>query len=246
MVKESDLLIDPSVSEFANENTVFDCTYKFGYKHEKISIADQAAKVQELFPGIGKLEKNIIWKKLPDCAEGWFAVPYWEAIGNDYETAMEKLFSVIKEKMNFSNLLNGMMESSNLRKNEQSAAALSLIAKKQDSDIIIFPIQTGIRFRGKSVRLSKDLFLINEFGIGSFEAGCILLTHPMRFSSYLDLWIDCGGDEFSKGGNNFFHIPHYSVHLEGGILKVKFDFHACSVANPRAGTASGFNPEFLV
>lgn len=245
MVKESDLLVDFSASEFAGENSVFDCSYKFGYKHEKISMSDQIKRILELFPGLNSPKNEIVWKNLPEGAEGWYAVPYWRAVGDNYEMAMARLFSAISRERNFINILNGMTGEKNLRKNRQSSISLETIAKVQGSDIIIIPIQTGIRFRGKSARLSKDLFLINEFGIGSFEAGCILLTHPMRFSSYVDLWLDCSGDEFSKNGENFSFVPYYSVYTKNGDLEMNFNFRFCGEANPRCGTVSGFNPEFF-
>jgi len=80
----------------------------------------------------------------------------------------------------------------------------------------------------------------NEFGLGAFATGCLLITHPNRLAQYDDLWIDCAGDEFApKAGGRFVCAPCFRF-LGGGLW---FGARGLDRAVPYYGSASALLPE---
>jgi hypothetical protein len=56
----------------------------------------------------------------------------------------------------------------------------------------------------------------NEFGLGVFAFGCMLLTHPERLSTGDTLMIDCSGDEYSvRGDYTFDRVPLFDYDMAG-------------------------------
>jgi hypothetical protein len=111
----------------------------------------------------------------------------------------------------------------------------------QKSDLLQVPAQFGIRHRGRSVRRAREIFAVNEFGLGAWEIGCMLLTtHPERLNDYNDLWIDCAGDEFKPSDESeFSRAPVFS--FRGG--KPMFGAGEVGIANDDYGSASAFLPQ---
>jgi len=104
-------------------------------------------------------------------------------------------------------------------------------------DILVVAAQFGLRHRGRSVRRAREVFMDNEFGLGAFEIGCMILTHPERLQHFDDLWIDCTGNEYSYNGNGVFsRAPYFHFHdgnagLNAGWVNGAYEHY---------GSASGF------
>jgi hypothetical protein len=82
--------------------------------------------------------------------------------------------------------------------------------------------------------------MANEFGLGAFEIGCMILTHPERLISSDDLWIDCVGNEYAPVGvGDFSSVPFFS--FRGG--EVRFGTRWIADAYGRCGSASFFLPQ---
>jgi hypothetical protein len=80
----------------------------------------------------------------------------------------------------------------------------------------------------------------NQFGLGAFAIGIMLLTHPERLQNYDDLYIDCAGDEFSpEADGDFSEAPDFN--FRGG--RVKFGTFWVSYTVDSYGSASGFVPQ---
>jgi len=81
----------------------------------------------------------------------------------------------------------------------------------------------------------------NQFELGAFTVGIMLLTHPDRLKHCNDLWIDCAGDEFDNPGAHarFARAPCFKFH--GG--KVEFVTLWAHRAHGNYGSASGFLPQ---
>ena len=112
--------------------------------------------------------------------------------------------------------------------------------EQKDYDILVVPAQFGILHRGRSVRRAREVMKANQFGLGAFAVGIMLLTHPERLQNYDDICIDCAGDEFSPGADgDFSEAPIF--HFDDG--RVRFSTLWVSCAYDYYGSASGFVPQ---
>ncbi|MBU4285160.1 hypothetical protein KKF60_02275 [Patescibacteria group bacterium] len=228
-------------NQFADEEVCSNRTYPKEYKGPK-PIADQIkaiAKIFNLNPS-QTLEFAKSLSELPDGAEGWFAIPRWQSVAKTYNEAVQKVLDLIKRqrKGNFYNYRGGEIGETYLRQHERTAKKLQMLGDQQTGfDILVVAAQFGFRHRGRSVRRTHEVFMANEFGLGAFKAGCMLLTHPERFVSYDDLWIDCAGNEYAPDAAGDFHDAPCFRFRVGGVL---FGTRWVGLTNARYGSASGF------
>ena len=177
---------------------------------------------------------------LPDGAEGWFAVPRFEAVGYTYGDAVEKMISLIAKSRKLKNWREGQFHERYLRQSERTQWMMAKLVEGQVGDILVIPAQFGFRHRGKSVRRARETFYDNEFGLGSFTVGTMLLTHPEREVEWGQLHIDCSGDEYSPDADGqFVNAPLFGwfvgeLHFNGGWT---------DNAGRQYGSASGFLPQ---
>ena len=193
-----------------------------------------------------KFVKNL--PAIPDGAEGWFAIPSVDALTKKhfpevtdptqkYCQAVQLVHAKIVASRSFYNYREGQITPAQLRVHARTAHALDFIAETQKSDILIVAAQLGMRHRGKSVRQARGVFVANEFGLGAFAIGIILLTHPEREVQWEQLHVDCAGDEFSPGaGGVFSNAPVFD--FDGG--EVRFNAYWFGDAYWHFGSASAF------
>ena len=246
------LIAELSVSnQFADEKVRSSYTYPKEYKGPK-PVADQIktlAKIFGLDPSHAiEFAKNL--PALPEGAEGWFAIPSVDALAKKrfpevtdpaqkYCQAVQLVHVKIAASRSFCNYCNyceGQITPAQLRVHARTAHALDFIAETQKSDILIVAAQLGMRHRGKSVRRAREVFVANEFGLGSLAVGSIVLTHPERLVRWEELDMDCSGDEFSPGADGgFSRSPCF--YFDGGVW-----FVARFVGGPLYffGSVSGF------
>ena len=223
------LIAELSVSnQYANEEVCSSYTYPKEYKGPK-PINDQIkalAKIFDLNPSHA-LEFAKTLPELPNGAEGWFAIPSVDALAakhfpevtdpiQKYCQAVHLVHTKIADSRSFYNYREGQITPAQLRVHARTAHALDLIAETQKGDILIVAAQLGMRHRGKSVRRAREVFVANEFGLGSLAVGSIVLTHPERLVRWEELDMDCSGDEFSPGADGgFSRSPCF--YFDGGV-----------------------------
>lgn len=235
-------LPDLSVSDrFADEEVQSSYGYPSGYGPK--GIAEQVARLRELFPEFGSYDEELAEEDLPLNAKGWFAIPRWEKIANTYGEAVQKVLDLIKETRDgrFYNHREGQLGPQYLRQHEHAVTMLKILGDQQsDHDILVVAAQFGLRHRGRSVRRARELFTSSEFGLGAFQIACMLLTHPERLQHYDDLWVDCAGDEFDSGADgDFSGAPFFNFY--GG--KVEFVTGWGSFPHAHRGSGSAFLPQ---
>lgn len=251
IIKDSALsaLKNLSVSDrFKDEEVESSYGYLSGYKPKGLN--EQCNRLRTLFPGIGFCNQDLLKEiekgevKLPKYAEGWFAIPNWikntQIFGANYSGSLLKVFDTIKKTRNgnFYNYREGQIDEKHVRQSVRTKEFWQKLSEDQGNpDILIVSAQFGIRHRGRSVRRACEIFLENEFGLGAFAIGIMILTHPERLQNYDDLWIDCSGDEFSSVADDDFSRAFY-FEFYGG--KVGFHSGWISDARSRYGSASGF------
>jgi hypothetical protein len=231
-----------SGDKFQDEEVVSHCGYVSGYRAPK-AIAEQIRLLGEIFPGLHSVDQSLAQRPVPAGAEGWFALPRWEAVAPTYGAAVERVLAELSARLSgrLFNYREGKLGERYLRQAPGTRDALhALGAAQPGNDILIVAAQFGILHRGRSVRRALELMSINEFGLGAFAAGVMLLTHPERLQHYDDLWIDCAGDEYSlEGDGRFENAPYFGFY--GGWAK--FDTGWSDDASDCYGSATGFAPQ---
>lgn len=227
--------------EFKDEEVASNFGYVSGYRKPKC-ISEQIALLRQAFPGIDSANQTIANWPVPDGAEGWFAIPRWEAIARNYGEAVEKVLAALSDRCGGCciNYREGKLGAPYLRQTDATNAAFQKLSDCQKGhSILVLPAQFGILHRGRSVRRVRELMSVNEFGLGAFAVGMMLLSHPERLRHYDDLWIDCPGDEYSPDADgNFENSPYFGFY--GGWLE--FQTGKFEDANDLYGSASGFLP----
>jgi hypothetical protein len=229
--------------KFKNEEVASNYGYLSGYRKPK-SITEQCNILCQIFPGVGNALEKLAERAVPVGAEGWFAIPKWQTIAPTYSEAVQKVLDAVKKARNgkFHNYRDGQINGERLRQSAKTASVFQKLGWEQkDHDILVVAAQFGIRHRGRSVRRAREVFSVNEFGLGAFAVGIMILTHAERLQHYDDLWIDCAGDEFDDPGADvrFDRAPCFS--FDGG--KVKFGAYWFGLAYERCGSASAFVPQ---
>lgn len=178
--------------------------YPAGFQAKE--VAEQVKKLRYLFPELENASVNLELAKqpLPVGAEYYQAMPPWQKIAKTYGEAVEKVLAAIASERDFYNFRSSQMDQKYLAEHSQKIAGFKQLAAAQKTDILTIPAQFGMRYKGKSVLEARYLMAENEFGLGSYEVGIMLLTNPGRLQSFNNLFIDCPGDKFSVGGNGVF------------------------------------------
>ena len=234
-------LKDLSVSDkFKDEEVQSSYAYPKGYKVK--GITEQTNILRQLFPGIGFADEKIAEQPLPPNAEGWFAIPKWQTLAPTDGEAVEKVFAMIASKRKFYNYRDGQLGAEYLRQHAKTVKMFQQLGDEQkDFDILVVAARFGIRHRGRSVRRAREVFAANEFGLGTFAVGIMILTHPERLQHYDDLWIDCAGDEFDDPGADVRFVHATCFNFNDG--KVEFGTFWFGYANEHYGSASAFVPQ---
>jgi hypothetical protein len=226
-----------TVSEkYKEEEAVSRRQYPAPYRVRPIEA--QTTALRNLFPGLHSPMEKLARRTLPDGAEDWFAIPRWQNVAHTYGEAVQKVIGLLAESRRFSNRITDRLGDKFLRQSERSALAERIIAGQQHNhDILIIAAQFGLLYRGCSARRARVLMATNEFALGAFAVGCLLLTHPERLSHLDTLMLDCGGDEYSlRGDGAFDRVPLFDFDLGGIEFSVFYEDRARNLW----GTPTGF------
>ena len=227
-----------TTNRFSNEEMSSKYGYLSGYKPK--GITEQTNILRQLISGIGFADEKLALRPLPENAEGWFAIPKWQSVAPTYGEAVQKVLDLIKKTRDgmFYSYCEGKLGPKNLRQSEKSAKIFEKLGKEQkDHDILVIPAQFGILHRGRSVRRALEVMNANQFGLGAFAVGIMLLTHPERLQNYNDFYIDCAGDKFSTEIVGAFDCAPVFKFYDDRVM-----FSTCWVSGTHDdfGSASGF------
>lgn len=231
----SELIAKLSITnQFADEEVESTYGYLSGYTKPK-TIAEQDNILSGLFPGLsaGSVTAGLARAELPDGAEGYFTIPRWQKVAPTYGEAVQKVLDLLSKAYGgkFKNWREGQVGPNNLRQSAKSVGMWEKLGNEQ-GDILVIPAQFGIRHRGRSVRRAREVMEGNEFGLGAFAVGIMLLTHMDRLQNVDDLWIDCAGDEF--------HDPPHSAAPFGRAPFFFFSDGKLRFGTGWSGSAYGF------
>ncbi len=237
-------------NQFADEETESNFGYLSGYTPNRdqmieVIIADFEKQIELLdkFFNCGKKFNPDyiirIHSTCPTWVEKFFANFDWRIIASTYGEAVQKVFDLLKKTRDgeFYNYREDRLGSEYLRQSQKSIKAWEKFGDEQkDHNILIVPAQFGLRYRGLSVRRARVVMNAQEFGLGAFDIGIMLLTHPERLQHYDDLYIDCAGDEYSPDADgNFPGAPIFYFSLG----QAGFDTDWVGGADSRYSSASG-------
>lgn len=201
-------------------------------------VEAQVTELRKLLPGLSTCNERLSRKPLPAGAEAWFAIPRWQSMASNYNDAVEIVLAVLATKRKFSNRILGKLGATFLRQSERSKLAEKILGEQQQgNDILVVAAQAGMLHRGSSARRTRVALAGNEFAVGVFAFGCMLLTHPERLSTGETLMIDCGGDEYSvRGDYTFDRVPLFDYDAAGIEFSIFYEDRARDVW----GTPTGF------
>lgn len=237
-----------TLNRYANEVVSSNYTYPKEYPGPK-PIIDQVKTIAELF-GLDPTQALEFAKSLPkltDKDQGWFAIakvsavaqkhfPEITDIAEQYCGAVKLVHTKLNDSRIFHNYYNGEITPAKLRQHPRTLDFLEILEEQQKGDILIIAVQYGIRHRGKSVRRARETFARNEFGLTSFQLGCMALTHPERYVKWEQLHTDCAGDQLAPAADGHFSkCPVFR--FRGGL---RFSSGDVSDANAHYGSCSGF------
>lgn len=241
--------------QFANEEVESNYTYPKEYRGPKPIGAQVDILAKEFDLSLGYvsefIEKTLPTLKLPQGAEGWFAIPSVDAVAKrffpevtdpaeKYCRAVDLVLEKLGKSRKFTNYREGETGPRYLKQHARTLHALDMIAEQQKGDILIVPAQYGMRHRGRSVRRARECFTANEFGLGAFAVGCMALVHPERYVRWEELDTDCPGDEYAPdGGGRFSRAPLFYFD-DGGV---KFGAYWFYGPYDYCGSVSGFLPQ---
>jgi len=191
-------------------------------------VEAQVTELRKLFPSLGACNEKIGHRQLPEGAEAYFAIPRWQALAPTYNEAVAMLIEVMGTRRKFQNRLIGKLGPTYLRQSQRSMLAEKILADQQQGcDILVVAAQAGMLHRGCSARRTRVAMAGNEFGLGVFAFGCMLLTHPERLSSGETLMVDCGGDEYSvRGDYTFDRVPLFDYDISGIEFSIFYEDRA--------------------
>jgi len=219
----------------------------FGYHSGYQSPSPPEVQLRILSESLGNFlgyEKSLITPESPKNSEGWFIIPKWQCCAKTYPEAVNRvrkaLGSTRDGKVYHYFGHNGLTDS-RLRHSSKTAKAFDRLHQEQpDHDLLVVPAQFGLHHHGRSIRRAQEIMRENEFGLGAFEVGIMLLTHANRLNCCNDLWIDCAGDEYDDPDDElrFNRAPVFRFNDQN----LRFDSRPRDEAYALYGSASGFLP----
>jgi hypothetical protein len=223
---------DKFKDEEVGSNRVYPKTYQVR------PVEAQVSELRKAFPSLGSCMEKLSRKPLPAGAEAWFVIPRWQALASTYSEAVEMMLSTLATKRKLSNRIIGKIGEKYLRQSERSKLAEKILAEQQQgNDLLVVGAQAGMLHRGSSARRTRVAMAGNEFGLGVFAMGCMLLTHPERLSSGETLMIDCSGDEYSvRADYTFDRVPLFDYDMAGIEFSIFYEDRARNLW----GTPTGF------
>jgi hypothetical protein len=226
---------------FPDEETTSEYGYPEGFSSK--SPAEKLAVLTKHFPNLdaSKVDELVLAivnsGGLREGEEELLICPKPSMIANNYDDALIKVLEILGASRAFKNWRDGQLDNEHMRLTPKTMDAIAQMEQETPGDYLVFPVQMGMRHRGKSIRRARVCFEENEFGLGPLEVACYLLTTPERFGRWEDLGVDCAGIEyrFEVGGGFDDALCFY---FYGGRLR--FSRRWIDRVSGSFGSASGF------
>ncbi len=214
------------------------------------SVSSQLKMVKGLFPGeLGDLEANgyVALRNLRPEAEGFFVIPGWRALAPTYCEAVGKVLRVCVSHRGLIDNYAGKMGREYLRACERSeqmwrsvCLAQGRKGRNDGKDVLVLPAQLGRRYKSRSPQRARQLYEADEFGLGVYAVGMMLLANPAYLSERGDVNIDCAGDEYAPHADGIFsNTPFFEYQGAGRIM---LDTYWSQYVDANYGSATGFIP----
>ncbi len=230
-------------------------THQKGYKGPKpiLKQIDALARILSLSSNhaLEYAEKVLPTRTFPDGCEGPFAIAnhnalvkrFFPEVEDDKERlsrAASLIVTKIGESRELYNYREGELTPDRFRLNGLTAHALERLAEEQQGDIWIVGAQFGKRHAGKTVCKAREDMIHPEFGAHTVAVGSMLLTHPERFVSNGDLWLDIPGDDFDPVSDGSFGVAPLFEFLGGAA---GFGTRGVNCTDEHYGSVSLFLPQ---
>jgi len=143
----------------------------------------------------------IMEASIPNGAEALFVIPKMK---ESYARETMQVLSFLEDQRRFYSHIE--VKQKKIRREEKTTRGINILsmAQKDAGDIIIIPAQFGINHLSKAVNLVRKEMAPNEFGLGVYEIGWMLLTHRERENSINGVHVDCPGDTYASIYNPYF------------------------------------------
>ena len=224
-------------AQFDGEETP--STYGYPGSYLIKPLAEQLAIASQVFPGLAGTTLSTPSSVLPAGAEGWFLLPRWESLAPTYNAGVELVLAAIARSRAVSFARMDRLGPEYLRRDARTTAMFDRLRHETDEAALIVPAQFGLRHRGRSIRRAREILADDEFGLGVFEVGCMLLAHPERLQQADQLYVDCPGDEYSASDEQqFSEAPFYRIIDD----RVGFGTSWIGFVDPYFGSATAFMP----
>jgi len=233
------------VLPYADERVSSMYGYQNGFRFR--TPRTQTRELLKLFPGLDASHvKRLVQAKGKRHPQAEFTpvIPKWQAIANTYGEALMIVVALLKKLHGdkFNNYRGEKLTDEHMRLVEKTAQAYQQLASSQPGDFLVFDAQFGKRWAGASIRHGRVRYLQEEFGLGPFETGILLLTHPDRITGNDQLYIDCSGVEYRDDPKAVFSLCR-SFYWFGIYRLLALSCSGLDDRDEQWGAASGFLPQ---
>lgn len=247
--EDTTMLIESRLSltdQFVDDKGESGYRYLSGYERAR-SATDQFAEIRRHFPRAESYDAALAGKDPLAGTEGNFLILPWQKVASTYyneavEIVLGKLDQARGGKFYNYNGRQGQLGPDRLRESRKKAGAMRALASAQQGhDVLVLSAQLGLRHRGRSVRRARVVMRSNEFGLGAYEMGFILLTHPDRLAHWRDLYAHCAGDEYRfESWCEFLCAPCFDFRTG----QLQFRAGGVGYCSDDGGSASAFVPSW--
>jgi hypothetical protein len=232
------------LEELLSRYTTYDrfAGYDSGYRRIK-TFEEQLRILHPYFPEYVDPNDMIAPQARIAGAEGCFLMLDRRVLGPSYSEAVKKLFNALNEQHSgqFENRLVDPLDEMHLRQATSKERIFAYLASKEsDHPILVLQAQFGLRYRDYAGTEVFGKMTKNEFPLGVYEVGNMLLTHPECLQTEDDPWIDCPGDElYLEGYGSMVMVPYFCVD-KGGKLTFGVHLPGLTRSGGNIGLATGF------
>lgn len=178
----------------------------------------------------------------PEWVEKFFVTVPWQTIAPTYAEAVIAVLALLGRSSDgaFENCRGDQIAPEKFQQYAPTAAAMKkLFEQQKSSSTLIIPGQLGLRHYGRSVRKVREVMQLDEFGLGTFVFGTVLLGRPGRLGG---LNLRFAGDEFIEP-SSFVRLDSAPCFYFDDDGEVGFGAYWFSGADDSHGSPSGFVPQ---
>ena len=164
---------------------------------------------------LGKNDKKFQRRPLPLGADGWFAVPRWQALSSSKGGATGRLFLAFRDNLRCAHRALDFKH----RENDICTDAVfeELCRQQEGNEVLVVPAR--YRFSNGSgstypprKKKKGNIDQKSVFFLDTFSVGAILLTHLTNLGDYRGLIVPCSNEVFTSNG----HSPNFQI-LDGYV-----------------------------